>query len=666
MRDDPRQLRSRQLLILAVAASLLLTLWAHRTPPQANADRYDYLGRAHHVLTGEGPDPLVSYPLRFAFDDAGSLPPRNLSRPPLWPMLLAPPLSWGLADSAGVVVGALFLVGLLLLLQAATDRSLGAGSGGFAALVVVSSFATARALWGGGPELALTALTFLLWTWAPARAGWIGYLACGATYALLPWLHPIGWLYAGVAFLARSHRYSARGRIVVGAVALALGTPWYLHVGTLTGSPLGPLQSQAELARATLDPGGLGPYRGLDPMPTLEVLREHFTDWLRESRHRLRLHLTGLDAWIAWPVLALTLVGVRRDPRLALRDAILVGLCVLVVSAVSFEARLLMPLVPIVASWAGSGYRELTERRPRFGSPWVVALVLSAPWWLPLGTTLRPGEEIRGANRVPDDGELRLITEAARAGGPLFVDDARLAWRSRQACVLLPDRPATLERVADHLGAAPDGARVALARGLDSPWLAPHREEWMRWLDAPGDSVAGSPLRVFAPASADSVYVPKPLELGPADAPPILEEIPVPPASRPGLRLVPAAKEALLRMVEAAEKDGITLRVISAYRSYEYQEGLHGRAVERHGADQAWVAAPGTSEHQLGTTVDVADAAQQHALEPSFAQTPEGRWVREHAGEFGFVLSYTPDNADQTGYRPEPWHLRYLREDARP
>jgi LAS superfamily LD-carboxypeptidase LdcB len=52
-------------------------------------------------------------------------------------------------------------------------------------------------------------------------------------------------------------------------------------------------------------------------------------------------------------------------------------------------------------------------------------------------------------------------------------------------------------------------------------------------------------------------------------------------------------------------------------------------------------------------------------LTADFAATPAGRWLAEHAHEYGFVISY-PDGATAvTCYEFEPWHLRYVgRENA--
>jgi D-alanyl-D-alanine carboxypeptidase len=173
----------------------------------------------------------------------------------------------------------------------------------------------------------------------------------------------------------------------------------------------------------------------------------------------------------------------------------------------------------------------------------------------------------------------------------------------------------------------------------------------------PGATTAPSP-RSAEPIDREPVGAERTLD--PGYVPGDLAEVPVPPATRPGIRLRAPARRALVEMVEAAHKDGVDLRVVSGYRSYAYQERLYDRAVAKYGADQQWVAVPGQSEHQLGTAVDLADAALQHVLDPSFAETDEGRWVTAHASEFGFTISYTEANAAAQGIRPEPWHVRYV------
>lgn len=118
--------------------------------------------------------------------------------------------------------------------------------------------------------------------------------------------------------------------------------------------------------------------------------------------------------------------------------------------------------------------------------------------------------------------------------------------------------------------------------------------------------------------------------------------------------------EALYKMLLEAEKEGIHIKVVSAYRSYQKQQQLYNRAIKKRGSDQNTTAKPGYSEHQLGTTVDLSTSDPRTVLEQSFDQTKAGKWLKKNSVRFGFFQSYTIENSKRTGYIPEPWHYRYL------
>src|SRR5215203_2113701 len=127
------------------------------------------------------------------------------------------------------------------------------------------------------------------------------------------------------------------------------------------------------------------------------------------------------------------------------------------------------------------------------------------------------------------------------------------------------------------------------------------------------------------------------------------------------------AAEHLARLVESAAADREKLVVASAYRSYEEQQHSHERLISVFGADaQGMSAAPGHSQHQLGTAVDFTNAAAGYKLGMPFARTSAYRWLEHHAWEYGFVLAYPRGEEERTGYRWEPWHYRYVGvEDAK-
>lgn len=119
------------------------------------------------------------------------------------------------------------------------------------------------------------------------------------------------------------------------------------------------------------------------------------------------------------------------------------------------------------------------------------------------------------------------------------------------------------------------------------------------------------------------------------------------------------------KMWSDAKKEGITLYVISAYRSYEVQKTIFTRQVSTRGEREAnrYSARPGESEHQLGTTVDFIGSIGE-GLTAGFAHTPQGKWLRLNSYKYGFVMSYPEDKEYITGYIFEPWHYRYIGVEA--
>lgn len=118
----------------------------------------------------------------------------------------------------------------------------------------------------------------------------------------------------------------------------------------------------------------------------------------------------------------------------------------------------------------------------------------------------------------------------------------------------------------------------------------------------------------------------------------------------------PDAQAAFDVMAQAAANEGLNIYISSGFRSYDYQAGLYQRYVDRDGqaAADTYSARPGHSEHQTGLAFDL------NTISDSFANTPEGQWVAAHCHEYGFILRYPADKVEITGYKYEPWHLRYL------
>jgi D-alanyl-D-alanine carboxypeptidase len=126
------------------------------------------------------------------------------------------------------------------------------------------------------------------------------------------------------------------------------------------------------------------------------------------------------------------------------------------------------------------------------------------------------------------------------------------------------------------------------------------------------------------------------------------------PIDNEGREATPETVRAFERMKNDAERDGFKLRVQSAYRSIEYQRELYNRA----GGDGA-VARPAYSEHHTGRALDLSGP---DGLMDVNGPTEMGRWVRDNAYRYGFIVRYTEDTKHITGYIYEPWHITYVGE----
>lgn len=120
--------------------------------------------------------------------------------------------------------------------------------------------------------------------------------------------------------------------------------------------------------------------------------------------------------------------------------------------------------------------------------------------------------------------------------------------------------------------------------------------------------------------------------------------------------LAPAAATSWIAMREAAASDGITLVMISGFRSFARQLDLVRAKVEAGESVDAVLeilAPPGCSEHHSGRAADIGTPGCE-PLSENFESTDAFAWLEQRAGQFGFALSFPRDNP--YGYRYEPWH----------
>jgi len=110
-------------------------------------------------------------------------------------------------------------------------------------------------------------------------------------------------------------------------------------------------------------------------------------------------------------------------------------------------------------------------------------------------------------------------------------------------------------------------------------------------------------------------------------------------------------------VIKDAADDGVTLWIVSAYRSYGTQGALKsGYSITYGSGANAFSADQGYSEHQLGTTIDFTTKNLGGGLN-GFGDTEAYQWLQENAYKYGFVLSYSEDNSY---YIFEPWHWRFV------
>lgn len=125
------------------------------------------------------------------------------------------------------------------------------------------------------------------------------------------------------------------------------------------------------------------------------------------------------------------------------------------------------------------------------------------------------------------------------------------------------------------------------------------------------------------------------------------------------LRLAPMAATALQAMIAAAARDGVSLQVVSGFRSFDAQRHVLRRKLDR-GRPLAAVlqvnALPGFSEHHSGCALDLTTPGVP-AADAAFAGTRAFAWLNTHARRFGFTLSYPAGNSHGIDF--EPWHWRY-------
>lgn len=128
-------------------------------------------------------------------------------------------------------------------------------------------------------------------------------------------------------------------------------------------------------------------------------------------------------------------------------------------------------------------------------------------------------------------------------------------------------------------------------------------------------------------------------------------------------RIYPYLEEMLLD----AERNGHSPEITSGYRSEKEQQELFDNRMDEYIAlgyskkeakklTNEYAAKPGYSEHETGLAVDInsstGDSWELYG------------WLSENCYRYGFILRYPDGKTEITGIEYEPWHLRFVGEEA--
>ena len=137
--------------------------------------------------------------------------------------------------------------------------------------------------------------------------------------------------------------------------------------------------------------------------------------------------------------------------------------------------------------------------------------------------------------------------------------------------------------------------------------------------------------------------------------------------------------EAFKKMKKAALSDGVELKIISAYRSYNRQKMIWNNKYLKYtkefnlepekAIDEIikFSTIPGTSRHHWGTDIDIIDGSYFGEGDLLIAENFKKngiffkvkKWLNENSESFGFFIVYN-DDKERKGFEHEPWHFSYL------
>ena len=121
--------------------------------------------------------------------------------------------------------------------------------------------------------------------------------------------------------------------------------------------------------------------------------------------------------------------------------------------------------------------------------------------------------------------------------------------------------------------------------------------------------------------------------------------------------------------LEAARAEGLSVYLTSGYRDYDNQAYLYRNKCAQYPPDgkdskgNYIVLPPGKTEHQTGLAADITDHAYDY-MNAQLEKTALYQWMSAHCQEYGFIVRYPADKEELTMVMYEPWHFRYVGEEA--
>ena len=135
---------------------------------------------------------------------------------------------------------------------------------------------------------------------------------------------------------------------------------------------------------------------------------------------------------------------------------------------------------------------------------------------------------------------------------------------------------------------------------------------------------------------------------------------------------------AFIKMKDAAEKDGIIIKLVSGFRDFYRQQLIWNNKYKKFTNEFSldgptaikeiirFSTIPGTSRHHWGTEIDVIDKNFENEKDLLISKKYENggifnslkRWMDENSKSFGFYIVYD-DDSKRPGFEYEPWHYTY-------